>query len=193
MPKFGKRLPEFLSSIGVNKMQSLIGWKAFEFLVNWWMSNWTIEICLFIIIIIIFFLQWRPDACALVPAALQGQSRQYSQNLQNWLWPVCQMTTSFISQLLRSWGGHVTRSHVWRSPYAVPSGRRALWNETIHTYINPIISTSGSRGPAGPPPGPRMQFSGNFEQILGSGPPWGQSYAGPLTKILDPPLISDIG
>ncbi len=36
--------------------------------------------------------------------------------------------------------------------------------------------------------GPRGQFSGNFKQILGLGPPWGQNSPAP-TKILDPPLV----
>ena len=37
-----------------------------------------------------------------------------------------------------------------------------------------------------------MQFSGNFEQFLGSRPPWGQNSAAPhLAKILDPPLAPE--
>ncbi len=47
--------------------------------------------------------------------------------------------------------------------------------------IGRLCPTSGSRGL----PAPKiMQFSGNVEQILGSGP----NSAGPLTKILDPAL-----
>ncbi len=55
-------------------------------------------------------------------------------------------------------------------------------------WTKPVIlpsCTSGSRGPWGPATCPQdffeiMQFPGNFEQILGSGPPsWGQNLAGP--------------
>ena len=68
---------------------------------------------------------------------------------------------------------------------------KVAWLELEQPFSNrPIIvlaigglcPTSRSRGL----PAPKiMQFSGNVEQILGSGP----NSAGPLTKILDPPCI----
>ena len=74
-----------------------------------------------------------------------------------------------------------------------------FWEKESYNTLNREQPTSGSRGPWGPGPLAPMIFSKSCSfqatlaaQILGSGPPWGQTSIGPpLTKILDPPWDTD--
>ena len=79
----------------------------------------------------------------------------------------------------------------------IPNGYKTQSCRNSHQNRK-LLCTGGSRGPWGRAPLPPrffffkiMQFLGNFEQILGSGPPsFGvKTLVVPLTKILDPSLL----
>ncbi len=104
------------------------------------------------------------------------------------------------------------KTQSWSEKANRPTGQCAVWFEQVITTgkVRKLLRSRSRlakfRGSApanrGGPPSltPRffskscssqIIFRGKplFEQILGSGPPWGQNSAGPLTKILDAPLV----
>ena len=92
-------------------------------------------------------------------------------------------------------------------PWSQRSGF-SVW--PLEQFLNPLLRLRTQkrfrkRGPA--PLAPQFFFQNHavfkklfferknpyFEQILGSGPPWGQNSAGPpMNKILDPPVVSHL-